>query len=286
MNSLRLRELIRLGVSDPWPVYFKDAPSAPRPPDYVGAAEAQGEANVEAARVAGKLANPNYTTPLGSRNVEFGVNGDPDRVSVTESLTPQGQQRFDQEQRIIGNLGSVAESGLGRVGDAMSSPLDIGNAVELQDRAENAILSRLEPRLQRDEEALRARLANQGLSQGTGAAYSNEMERFSQSKNDARQQAVINALSTKPQTLQQDLAIRQIPLNELNALRTGSQVQLPQFQQYQGQNVQPAPFFGATQAGRGDELDIYNAEVGSVNAANSNTASGIGAAAGIAAMFF
>jgi hypothetical protein len=47
--------------------------------------------------------------------------------------------------------------------------------------------------------------------------------------------------------LQEELAIRNQPLNETTALMTGSQVQMPQFQNYTGSQAQPAPTFEAVQ---------------------------------------
>jgi hypothetical protein len=47
-------------------------PSAPPPPDYTGAAQAQGQANLEAARLQARLSNPNIAGPLGGQKVTFG----------------------------------------------------------------------------------------------------------------------------------------------------------------------------------------------------------------------
>lgn len=47
-------------------------PKAPPPPDYTGAAQAQGQANLEAARLQARLANPNISGPLGGQRVTYG----------------------------------------------------------------------------------------------------------------------------------------------------------------------------------------------------------------------
>ena len=47
-------------------------PAAPTAPDYIGAANAQGQANLEAARLSAKLSNPNYVTPYGTQTVTRG----------------------------------------------------------------------------------------------------------------------------------------------------------------------------------------------------------------------
>ena len=50
----------------------KDSPSPPPAPDYTGAAVAQGAANESAARLSGRLSNPNIYGPYGSQTVTFG----------------------------------------------------------------------------------------------------------------------------------------------------------------------------------------------------------------------
>ena len=50
----------------------KDSPSPPPAPDYTGAAQAQGAANVEAARLSARMANPNIIGPYGSQTVSYG----------------------------------------------------------------------------------------------------------------------------------------------------------------------------------------------------------------------
>jgi len=71
------------------------------------------------------------------------------------------------------------------------------------------------------------------------------------------------------QSLQQQLALRNQPINEIAALMSGVQVNMPQFQGYQGANVAAAPIFAGTQAA-GDyaqrnyanQVAAYNAQMG------------------------
>jgi len=75
------------------------------------------------------------------------------------------------------------------------------------------------------------------------------------------------------QSLQQQLALRNQPINEIAALMSGVQVNMPQFQGYQGANVAAAPVFAATQA-MGDyaqrnyanQVANYNAQMGLMGA--------------------
>jgi hypothetical protein len=255
-------------------------PSAPATPDYVGAATAQGAANKDAAIATAKLSNPWTQTPLGSRQVDYSgkITGDEMVPYITDSLTPLGQQRQDQENRIISNLGNTAEQGLGRVSDAFNAPMDYSSIGQLQDTAQESILARLRPQMQQDEASLENKLANQGLQPGS-EAYNNAYRTFNQGKNDAYSQAALQAIGLQPQLMQQSLAIRNQPLNELNALRTGSQVTLPQFQQFRGAEVGAAPVYNATAQAGQDALGQYNSKM----AYNSQLISGLMQAGGMAA---
>lgn len=308
-------------------------PRPPPPPDFAGAAQAQGAANVEAARTSGKLSNPNITTPLGSRNVTFGVGGDPDQVSIVESLSPSSQQRFEQGNRIDTSLGNLAESGLGNVRETLSQPfnqaslpapvsginpnqLPGGQGIDLsrlpqnpvsggeegRDAVTQALLARIEPQFQRDEERLRTRNINQGLRQGS-EAFGADQDALNRARNDARFQAVLaggqeqsrlfdlgqrartqglaeqqasqaertrslgeelasfqTGLGARQQGIQEQEFFRTEPLNILNAVRSSAPIQIPRFQQFQGQNVAPAPTFAATQLQGQNEADIFNAQ--------------------------
>ena len=69
-----------------------------------------------------------------------------------------------------------------------------------------------------------------------------------------------------PQTYQMAQALRSQPLNELNALRTGSQVTNPTFNQVpQQQATAGANMLGAAQAQGQSDMNAYNAQVGQQN---------------------
>lgn len=243
-------------------------PSAPPAPDYVGAAQAQGAANKEAAIATAKLSNPWFSNALGSRQVLYGDaagTGDPLVPRVVDQLTPLGEARQAQENRIIGELGNVAEAGLYRVGDAFRAPMEFNDINRLQDAAFNAQMARLNPVWNERQAQLEAQLSNQGIKDRSSEAYVNALRNFQMGRNDAESQAILNAINLQPQLMQQSLAIRNQPLNELNALRSGSQVTLPQFQAFQGAPVQAAPLFAANQAAGQWQGDLFNQRMGQYN---------------------
>ena len=56
----------------------------------------------------------------------------------------------------------------------------------------------------------------------------------------------------------QEAYLRNLPMNELNALRMGNQIQNPQFQGFQGQQVAPPPIMQGANAQYNAALDRSN----------------------------
>lgn len=256
---------------------------------------------MDAARASSKLSNPSFKNPLGSRTIQYGYTydrngnlvstGDQDQVAITDNLTPLGQQRFDQDQRITSQIGNLAENSVGRVQDAVSRPFDFSSAADARQQAQDALSGRLEPRLAQDREALRTQLVNQGFRIGT-EGYDKAMKRADEQATDARLQVINQAGQEQDRAVQLASFLRNMPLNETNALRSGSQVSMPQFQAYTGQNVAPAPVFGATQAQGQWDANAYNQKVGQQNALASSlfnlgagTVMGAGSAGGFGKLF-
>ena len=169
-----------------------------------------------------------------------------------------------------GGTGSYGGGGFGTSG--VPSPVDDTS----RRRVEQAILARLEPQFRQDEAAMQNKLLSAGLEVGS-PVYNSELHRLQQGQNDARQQAILaggmeesrqvglNAAlqgqgfsqglqgaqfdnATRQQMLSELLLQRNTPLNELNSLRTGSQVAMPNFQGYYTNNAAAAPMFDAAQA--------------------------------------
>jgi hypothetical protein len=84
------------------------------------------------------------------------------------------------------------------------------------------------------------------------------------------------------QSLAQQSALRAQPLNEILGLMGGSQIQLPQFQGYQGAQVAPAPTFAGAQAQGQANMQNYGIQ----QAGNNATTQGITSVAMAAAMAY
>jgi len=267
-------------------------PDAPATPDYAGAARLQGAANLESARATSKLSNPEWDNAEGTRRIQYGVGGDPDRVRIIDSMSPRAQEQYDLGQGINTNLLNTASSGLDRVTNQMATPFNMSqvpNAPNLPQSSDatrsavaNALMSRLNPQFQRDEEGARTRMAAQGITQGS-EAWNNEMNRLTQAKNDASMQAQVQAggeqsrlfgeqiqgynagQQGRQQSIQEQAYLRNLPLSEINALRTGNMPNMPQFQGFSGSQVQAAPLLQGAQLQGQNAMDVYNAKVGSYN---------------------
>jgi len=110
-------------------------------------------------------------------------------------------------------------------------------------------------------------LSNEAIAQNYGRGLTSaqaQNAQVAQQFNQA-QQAAQFANTAQNQALAQAIQLRQMPLNEVNALVEGSQIQNPQFQQYTGANVAPAPIANAAALQGQFDANTYNQNVGSYN---------------------
>jgi hypothetical protein len=276
MGLERFREALRNGCVDPWAasVHWKDSPSAPPAPDYRGAAVETAAGNLDATRAATQANRVNQYTPYGNLIYSHDGSQGPDSGwSQNINLSPIGQQLLDYQNNASVGLGQQTGQALNRVGQSLSQPQNFGSVQDVQDQAYKAMTSRLDPQWQNRQTQEETQLTNQGLRPGM-EAYDNAMRDFGSARNDAYQQANLGAIQTAPQTFQLGQSIRQAPLNELNALRTGSQVTNPTFNQVPQQQTTAGPnYLGAAQAQGTYDQGIYNAGVGQQNAMMGGLAS-------------
>lgn len=270
--------------------------------------------------------NRTATAPTMPNAQDYYAGGD--NWTQTITLSPEMQSLLDQQNKLQQGLFGAQDAALGRVNQTMGQGFDIsglpqgGQALNMgalpgfgevydpnlaTNNATELLMQRINPQLDRQNEALRAQLANQGITQGS-SAYANAMNQFGQQRNDAATQAALQGiglgmqqqgLQFGQQTTNQQLAaalqgqqfgqseqarqramaeqayLRNLPLNELNALRTGNQVSMPQFPGYgQQATTGGADMLGAAQ-------NTYNAQLGAANASNASSNSVLGGLFGI-----
>lgn len=245
----------------------KDSPSPPPAPDYTGAAQATAAGNKDAAIAAQRGSMVNQFTPYG--NLTYNEAGQDSRgnpyYNANISLSPTGQQLLDYSNQAQLGLGKQTGQALDRVGQSLSQPFDINSANDAVNKAYGNITSRLDPQWNQATHAKETELVNQGLRPGM-EAYDNAMRDFNYGKNDAYTQANTQAMNFAPQTMQLDVAARNQPLNELNALRTGSQVTNPSFVNTPQQQPVGGPnLLGAAQATGQYNQGLYNQQQASSN---------------------
>lgn len=200
--------------------------SAPAPPDYAGAANAQAQSSREVTEQQTWANRPTINTPFGQQTWAVQPTWDPSTGQYINSwtqntnLTPESQAALDSQMRIQQGRSNMAEGLLNRSQQEYGQPMDwsqfqelqssldapeysseqiqrgIGDTADYSKRAEDAIYnqwaSRQDPRMAQDREAQRTQLYNMGLKEGD-AAYDREMQRLDQDQGDARLQAQYQA---------------------------------------------------------------------------------------------
>jgi len=214
-------------------------------------AAAQTAANKEASYYNAQLANMDQHTPYGSLYYHNVGSIDNPKWSSTITLSPEQQRLYNTNTASDNYLADLGSQQLSRIGQSVSTPYSYEGLPSLDSTAaQDAIMSRLDPAFQRDEEALRTRLINQGIGQGS-QAYNTEMGNFGQRMNDARTQAILSGqqynLAARNQGINEYNTIRNAPLNEYNAMVSGSQVTNPTFTSGGNQGINPTDIAGITQ---------------------------------------
>ena len=245
------------------------APSAPAAPDYSAAARETASGNIDAARVATAANRVNQVTPYG--NLTYAVTGqDPygnPTWTATQTLSPAQQQLLDYQNQASLGLGRLAGQGLGYVENMLATPFDTSalpsTGFNPSQTYQEAYMQRLAPQLEMGREQLQQRLANQGIDIGS-EAYDRAMMQQAQRENDLLAAATTQGFGVGQQArqtaLQEQAYLRNEPLNTLSAVRTGAQVQGPQFVNSAQQATTAGPdLLGA--AGM-----QYNAAMGDFNA--------------------
>lgn len=196
-----------------------------------------------------------------------------DRWTQTTTLSPEQQRLLDLAQRGQTTYGETANNLLDAVRGQLSQPVNVDWAAE-RDRALRAQMGRINPSIAAAEEGLRSRLLNSGLTPGS-EGWEREFRTFQQGRNDALMAADLNAGNTVGQAIGQQAALRSMPLNEVSALLSGSQVNVPQANQTAPVNVAPTDVMGAYN-------QQYQGQLAAWNAQNQQSNSALGGLFGLA----
>jgi len=252
----------------------KDDP--PPAPDYAAAARETAQGNIDAARVATAANRVNQVTPYGNLTYkQTGTDsyGNP-TWTATQELSPAQQEIADKQASLSSGLLTTAQSGLDYAGNVIAKPgidqsklpstgFDPGQSYQ------DAILKRLSPQLDRENQSFEQEMANKGIGVGT-QAYNTAKQLLSQNQNDRLTSATVQGINTgltaNQQAFNQAGYNQMQPINVINALRTGSQVSTPNYVNPALQSTTQGPDLLAATTNK------YNAQLGATNAANANTA--------------
>lgn len=205
-----------------------------------------------------------YTAGPPSKDSFWSTSGGTDgRPTLTQKLSPAQQALFDQDMRTKGLLGGLGEQGATALQGVVGKALDFSGAPAApsaggaRQDAYDAIMSRVNEETTRGKDQKNSSLIAAGIRPGT-KAYQDSMYAIDRGFNDARQQAITAAgaegqrdfnmgTQSRKDAIAELLAQRQTPLNEINALMSGSQVTNPFAVPGAAQNaqVQAAPIYNA-----------------------------------------
>ena len=219
------------------------APKAPAPPDPRETAAASTGTNIGTAVANNAMGMVNQITPDGSltynqsgtythRDPYTGQVYELPQYTATTALSETGQRIKGQNDTAQLNLAETAANQSGFLKDYLGGVWNPDTSA-IEGRLMELGSQRLNPRFQQEEDQLRTRLANQGITEGS-EAYNREMSRFGQSKNDAFNSLMLQGRGQAFGELQ---AQRNQPINEITALLSGSQVSNPNVSMMQPQGA-------------------------------------------------
>ena len=150
------------------------------------------------------------------------------------SLTPEAQQELDNELQQNTQISALGTQLGNQIGSAINTPMS--NEAATRQGAQDAYYGRetqyLDPQFQQGQENLDAKLANQGVVQGSAAndrAQTNFNLQKQQAYSNAMQNAISAGASAQSQALANDVTQRNEPVNELASLRSATPIQNPTF---------------------------------------------------------
>lgn len=241
-------------------------PKAPAPPDPKDTSAAQTGTNIGTAIANNSMGMVNQVTPDGSLTYDqtgsysyvdpyTGQSYDLPQYTATTQLSEQGQAIQDQNQGAQLNLASLANERSDFLRDYL--PTTEAATDQIDSKLYELGAKRLDPRFAQEEEALRTRLANQGIAPGS-EAYNRELAQMGQTKNDAYNQLVLSGRGQAANEVN-------MPINQITALLSGSQVSNPNVSMYQPQGAATTDVAGLINQNYNQKYNNYQSNVSQRN---------------------
>ena len=229
-------------------------PKPPPAPDYKGAAQAQGAANVETAIVEGTMNRPDVYSPYDITTWTNIGTADKPRFEAQYTLRPEYESQRAKQAQIGGQYLDVAGQRLGELPSgqfslaslpAYQSTIDtsgftpLATTDDLSDYAArsetdyfNRAMARLQPQMEMEKTQLHTQLINSGLPVGS-VAYNTEMDSLNYRHQDQLRDLSQSAIS-EGQRMRQGLA------GEAQSMRQSQLAEATMMQQMQNQARQAA----------------------------------------------
>ena len=237
--------------------------SPPPPPDPRETSAAQTGTNIGTAIANNSMGMVNQITPDGS--LTYAQTGtynytDPYTGKVYELPNYTATTQLSEAGQAIKNQNNTTQLNLATTGANQSAFLkdylgEVWNpdTTAIEGRLNELGSQRLDPRFAQEEDRLRTRLANQGVTAGS-EAWNREMSSLGQMKNDAYNQL---ALQGRGQAFSELQAQRNQPINEISALLSGSQVSNPNVQMMQPQGAATTDVAGLINSNYNQRLSAW-----------------------------
>ena len=256
--------------------------SAPKAPDPYATAAAQTQSNQATAAYNADLNRVSTYTPYG--NLVYSQNGvgpsGAPQYSANVSLTPASQAQLDTQQA---QDTQIAKLGLGltdQIGNQINTPLS--DQATSNDAARAAYYNKetafLDPQYNNMQNDLEAKLANQGVVQGSDA-WNRAQDELGRQRTlaygQAQDSAILNGQQAQAQALANGITLKNQPINQLSALRSGTQIQNPTFPNVPGSNAAGTDVAGQINSAYQNQLSAYNNQMSGLMGIGSALASAI-----------
>lgn len=249
------------------------------------------------------------SSPSAPKLSDFLISDGAPKYTSTQKLDPAIQRLVDANTAMQTKLSDVGTQALDRVSGTLATPFTLNarpieDGGAIRDKVTQALYDRgarlLDPRYSQQENSERQRLLNAGFSvndEGFTKALGNFNRSKDQAYADLADRAIVGgglesdrafnqSLLGHKQDISDALLQRQIPLQELMAIRGGINPQLPSFMPTQGVGgANPTDVAGIFGQGFNNLMSIYGQNVNQANADNATTGQVIGTAAMLAMMY-
>ena len=224
---------------------------APKAPDPVATSAAQTQSNQQTAAYNAALNRVNTNTPYG--NLTYSQHGtDSTGAPIWQSdvsLTPATQHQLETQQAQDSAIGDLGLGLTGQIGNQINSPMS--DQATSNDAARNAYYNKaasfLDPQYGNMQNDLDVKLANQGVMQGS-QAYGRAQDQLGRQRtlaySTAGNDAILQGQTAQQQALANAITLKNQPINQLNALRQGTQIQNPSFPTSPSASAQPTDVSG------------------------------------------